>query len=124
MSAARELADQIIAYGLTELTDLLPDTCILETVNDRARGDGLTKTERDQLFDDVYELVGKAAERPAGHQPRRGDEVEAWLKAERDEYAHGGLTWSAISNLIDAYRMHADASVPLGRDVSDGGQDG
>ncbi|MFC1418547.1 hypothetical protein [Streptacidiphilus cavernicola] len=81
-----------------------------------------------------------AAAYAAAQQPRRGDAVDGWLKSERDEYVPDGPTWVALDNLLDAYRLHADtgtplgehvceqhcdcheAAVPLGRDVSDGGQ--
>ncbi|MHA6764739.1 hypothetical protein [Streptacidiphilus sp. PAMC 29251] len=49
--------------------------------------------------------------------PRRGDSVEAWLKAQRDEYMQGGITANAIDNLLDDYRLHADMGTPLGEHV-------
>jgi hypothetical protein len=57
---ARQLADQVIAYGLSELTDMLPDGCIPETIDGHVQANSLNKADRDRLFDDVYELVGKA----------------------------------------------------------------
>lgn len=62
----------------------------------------------------ALDLATEHAETGMRAPPRRGDAVEVWLKAERDEYAHGGLTWSALSNLLDTYRLHADTRTPLG----------
>jgi hypothetical protein len=54
--------------------------------------------------------------------PRRGDAVEAWLKAQRDEYyPDHGEQWSAIDDLLDEYRLHADTGTPLHEHVCEGG---
>ncbi|NAS22455.1 hypothetical protein GT755_12260 [Herbidospora sp. NEAU-GS84] len=44
--------------------------------------------------------------------PRRGDAVETWLKARRDQAAEADR--DAIDALLDAYRLHVDYGVPLG----------
>lgn len=57
-------------------------------------------------------------------QPRRGDHVEAWLKAQRDQHvdAYGRPPeWHALDRVLDDYRLHADTGIPLGEHVCDGG---
>ncbi|WP_435606616.1 hypothetical protein [Streptomyces ardesiacus] len=55
------------------------------------------------------------------HQPRRGDQFEAWLKAQRDDWASDRAdvpaTYDALDDLLDLYRLHADTGTPLGRHV-------
>lgn len=56
------------------------------------------------------------------HQPKRGDDVEAWIKRARDElgptdnnaYYH---PWFALDQLLDDYRAHADTGTPLSEEV-------
>jgi hypothetical protein len=53
--------------------------------------------------------------------PARGDDFEAWLRAQRDEHRdddHG--RWSAYDDLLDRYRLHADTHTPLGEHVCEG----
>ena len=55
------------------------------------------------------------------YQPRRGDDVEAWLRAQRDENRdddHG--RWSAYNDLLGQYRLHADTGTPLDQHACDG----
>lgn len=58
---------------------------------------------------------------PAFH-PRRGDEVEAWLKRRRDAYDKDSPhqpyrgAWTALDDALDNYRLHADTGTPLSRD--------
>lgn len=42
------------------------------------------------------------------HSPRRGSDVEAWLKAERDKYQERTEAWYALDELLDDYRLRAD----------------
>ncbi|TXJ78591.1 hypothetical protein E2C11_16420 [Streptomyces lavendulae] len=60
--------------------------------------------------------------RPAGtQQPRRGDQVEAWLRARRDEHRDTGHgVWSTLDALLDQYRLLADTGTPLGEHVCEG----
>lgn len=44
-------------------------------------------------------------------QPKRGDEVEAWLKAWRDQEI--GEAWRALDDALDDYRLHSDTGSPL-----------
>lgn len=54
--------------------------------------------------------------------PRRGDAVEAWLKACRDDHSQAHDTeWDVIDQLLDLYRLHADTGTPLGEHVCEGG---
>lgn len=55
--------------------------------------------------------------------PARGDVVETWLKARRDEYTDGHTRdpqWEAIDDVLNAYRLHADTSTPLTEHVCEG----
>jgi hypothetical protein len=58
---------------------------------------------------------GPAYQTPA--RPRRGDQVEAWLKAHRDQRATKTDEWVVIDELLDDYRLHADTGTPLGQHV-------
>lgn len=56
-----------------------------------------------------------------GLQPRRGDQVEAWLKAQRDDHRDADRgQWTVLDNLLDRYRLHADTGTPLGEHVCEG----
>ncbi|NED75328.1 hypothetical protein G3I51_23995 [Streptomyces sp. SID9944] len=57
---------------------------------------------------------------PVAHQPRRGDQFEAWLKAQRDACFGHASSWAAVDGLLDQYRLHADTGTPLGEHVCDG----
>ena len=59
-------------------------------------------------------------ERQERHQPRRGDEVERWLRDWRDGYPGGSPAWLAADWLLDDYRLHADAGTPLDTEVPSG----
>lgn len=55
-----------------------------------------------------------------GQGPRRGDEVEAWIKRHRDRQKVGGtgtpqwdVPYKVLDDLLDAYRLHADTGMPL-----------
>ncbi len=57
-------------------------------------------------------------------QPERGDAIEAWLKAKRQESNDESNTSSLASErywaydaLLDEYRAHADFGVPLGEEL-------
>lgn len=57
------------------------------------------------------------------HRPARGDDVEAWLRIERDRYEdHYGRmpAWYAIDRVLDTYRLHADTGTPLTEHVCEG----
>lgn len=60
------------------------------------------------------------------HQPKRGDEVEAWLKRRRDVYAeareydgYARGAWFLWDDALDDYRLHADTGTPLSEDVEE-----
>ena len=58
----------------------------------------------------------------AGHsggetQPRRGDQFESWLKAQRDLCFDYPSAWGSVDGLLDRYRLHADTGTPLGEHV-------
>lgn len=59
---------------------------------------------------------------PPAVPPRRGDAIEAWLKAQRDEYEQrSSPQWQALDDLLDTYRLHADTGTPLGEHVCENG---
>jgi len=51
------------------------------------------------------------------HEPHRGDEVEAWLKAFRDRQPPVSDGWHTADWLLDDYRLHADTGTPLDAEV-------
>jgi hypothetical protein len=54
--------------------------------------------------------------------PRRGDAVEAWLKAQRDEYgSKASFEWRALDEVLDTYRLHADTGTSLDRHCCENG---
>lgn len=73
----------------------------------------------------VREAVDKvAAAPPAAHEPRRGSDVEAWIKSHRETYRAAADptagAWHALDRLLDDYLAHAAAGIPLGQEVPDG----
>lgn len=68
------------------------------------------------------ELVAEVDRLRAAHQPRRGDAVEVWLRARRDEYSEQHDTqWDVIDELLDDYRLHAATGVSLDEHVCEAG---
>jgi hypothetical protein len=55
--------------------------------------------------------------------PVLGDPVEKWLKVTRDQYRKStgefsrSQAWCVLDNLLDEYRRHAAAAVPLDQEV-------
>lgn len=51
------------------------------------------------------------------HIPMRDDQIELWLKAHRDAWTSvdGPMNpqWTALDDLLDTYRLHADTGTPL-----------
>lgn len=47
------------------------------------------------------------------HQPRRGSDVEAFIKAWRDRYQEGGMVWTALDEALDDYRLRSDVGADL-----------
>lgn len=47
------------------------------------------------------------------NKPHRGDLLEAWIKARRDEQRPTGEGWSALDDLLDEYRLAADTGESL-----------
>lgn len=52
--------------------------------------------------------------------PRRGDQVERWLKQQRDGFERDDVEWTALNDLLDLYRLHADIGSPLTDHASEG----
>lgn len=123
LSATRAAEQDAVAYAVKRGWCAYPLLC--PTCNDLIRG-GLRKRHA-QAVRRAVERGGfkPTAERPAVVEqpdtPRRGDQVEAWLKQQRDERRdddHG--QWSTLDALLDAYRLHADTSTPLSEHVCEG----
>jgi hypothetical protein len=53
-------------------------------------------------------------------RPARGDQFEAWLKAQRDLCEGHASTWNVVDGLLDQYRLHADTGTPLDQHACDG----
>lgn len=55
--------------------------------------------------------------------PRRGDDVETWLKAQRDQhvdaYDSPSPEWYALDRALDDYRLHADTGTALDQPLGD-----
>lgn len=70
---------------------------------------------------ELRRVADETAATEIAHQPRRGDQVEAWLKAQRDDWASDRAdvpaTYDALDDLLDLYRLHADTGTPLGEHV-------
>lgn len=56
-------------------------------------------------------------------RPKRGDEVEAWLKRQRDSYdqsnGYGYSAYRALDFALDEYRLHADTGTPLSEEINE-----
>ncbi|MEE2040117.1 hypothetical protein Q8791_23140 [Nocardiopsis sp. CT-R113] len=52
--------------------------------------------------------------------PDRGDKIAAWLKAERDEHPKSTVHWTALDELLDLYRLHADTGTRLDQHACEG----
>ncbi|MFE2384473.1 hypothetical protein [Streptomyces misionensis] len=52
--------------------------------------------------------------------PARGDQFEAWLKTQRDNYRPRSSAWNELDYLLDQYRLHADTGTPLTEHVCEG----
>lgn len=85
------------------------------------RGPELPPIDRDPVARRLG-LHVPAAETPGPEtQPRRGDEFEQWLKAQRDEYeVRSSPQWGALDEVLDTYRLYADTGTPLGEHVCEG----
>ncbi|MFJ3043673.1 hypothetical protein [Streptomyces tendae] len=55
------------------------------------------------------------------HQPRRGDQFEAWLKTQRNSFGWQGANdrrlYDTLDGILDRYRLYADTGTPLGEHV-------
>lgn len=68
-------------------------------------------------LEDVLNGADETQPAETEHQPHRGDQFEAWLKAQRDAAADYPEAYQATDGLLDLYRLHADMGVPLGGHV-------
>jgi hypothetical protein len=95
------------------------------TTTDGIVADDIARTE-DQAFirhaiEDIPALIAEVERLRREHDPRRGSDVEAWVKQQRDlhpkdsDWSHG---WYVLDDLLNDYRDHADCGVPLGEKVS------
>ena len=57
------------------------------------------------------------------HQPKRGDDVETWLKKWRDDaFAEFDTVYWTIDAMLDEYRLRADTGLTLDRPISEAGR--
>jgi hypothetical protein len=60
-------------------------------------------------------------EHDGAHIPRRGSDVEAWLKAQRDNWSKlQDPEWIALDRLLDDYRLRADTGTKLTEEIPEG----
>ncbi|WP_282790860.1 hypothetical protein [Streptomyces sp. CC224B] len=52
--------------------------------------------------------------------PHRGDKVDVWLRARREEYPHGTPEWHTVDQVLDRYRLHADTQTLLSEHLCEG----
>ena len=65
-----------------------------------------------------YDLTPDQPAAETAHQPRRGDQFEAWLKQQRDDHRDADRgQWTVLDDLLDRYRLYADTGTPLGEHV-------
>lgn len=58
------------------------------------------------------------------HIPKRGDDIEVWIKQWRDRYAPrrndlDTAAWILADDMLDDYRLHADTGMPIDQAVTD-----
>ncbi|MGW8702884.1 hypothetical protein ACWGOK_39265 [Streptomyces eurythermus] len=93
-----------------------------EDVALRLRGECLLD-QMNGAYEVMTELRRLAAEAPQPDteaRPRRGDQFEAWLKAQRDASADYPEAHQVTDGLLNLYRLHADTGTPLGEHVCEG----
>lgn len=69
-----------------------------------------------EMSDNRAGLVAVLAIVERDAHPRRGDEVERWIKRARDSCFSAigaGPGWYALDDLLDDYRLHADVGAAL-----------
>ncbi|MGW5173185.1 hypothetical protein ACWERY_02305 [Streptomyces sp. NPDC004082] len=114
-------ADRAAAAGLTD-TEYRARSHTAAVAAVRASIPGMYAHVAYRLEDVLNEA--DEAQQPGAHRPARGDAVEAWLKAQRDQFGWRGandrLLYDALDGVLDRYRLHADSGTPLGKHVCEG----
>ncbi|MFD8488678.1 hypothetical protein [Streptomyces sp. NPDC059712] len=109
----REAADRM-SQKAAALTEGLHDLAHF-VAKDRLREAEILDREAAELRRVADET--QPAETEAQHQPRRGDQFEAWLKTQRDSFGWHGANdrrlYDTLDGILDRYRLHADMGVPL-----------
>jgi len=54
------------------------------------------------------------------HEPHRNEDIANWIKRHRDVYWKNSRKWTALDDLLDDYREHADTGTPLHFEVKRG----
>lgn len=100
-----------------ELGGPLPDDAVLD-----GQGAGTVFSPGEGVYGQDPHYVGVVAQQQPDTEtrPARGDQFEAWLKAQRDEFARGDSPWPVLDYLLDNYRLHADTGTPLDEHVCEG----
>jgi len=109
------------ATVLNEAADYLAAQCKIHS----ATGPNVNRRSplRVQGMTDAEELLRRlAVEARDGQttQARRGDQFEAWLKAQRDEHPRPSHAWVMVDCVLDTYRLYADTGTPLSEHVCEG----
>lgn len=117
------------AWMRTDTSSFLVDTMSNEIIftdhSDNVR-QGRLGVELKPLVDLLNEL---ALERNALgalamiHRPQRGDDVDEWVKRNRDFYRATNVNvdgYTVLDNLLNDYRLHADTGMPLSEEARDG----
>jgi hypothetical protein len=47
------------------------------------------------------------------HKPMRGDDVELWLKRQREQFGRMSHQWRVVNELLDRYRWCSDYGLTL-----------
>lgn len=109
-----------LATGDTEAVEIAEgDYVLVATGKCRVTGEHRHASGTVQLT--VKHHFPAGPKRPPGrpeHTPRRGSDVEAWLKTFRDRFdetgiAEGDLRWNVLDDLLDEYRLRADVGAAL-----------
>lgn len=77
--------------------------------------DSLDKFNQHQIKDTILPLLAACIDAVDAEPyiPKRGDEIEAWVKNERDQYDEHTGPWGSLDGLLDDYRFRANTGTPL-----------
>lgn len=88
---------------------------VLDDDDVRVYTKGLERSTLEKVASLVEHLGGDTPQ----HFPVRGDAVEAWIKARRDQHISHSQGWLLLDEMLDEYRLKADLGGSLGEDPHD-----